>query len=84
MSVARAFPQVKKAELKDGSNLLYTGTGAVQQTGSCVNTARPRHELYAAVQVYASVQEDAPAMKKLISAYTRAVERSAECRAGSD
>lgn len=78
--VADAHPQLDSAEPADDGALLYTGTGAVAQVKSCANADLPEHVLYTAMQVYASGQEDAPTMKKLITAYTEEVKRSTACQ----
>lgn len=79
VDVAKGVPQVKSAVLTDDSDSLLTGTGAVQQV-RCSNSERPEHILFATAQVYADGVNDSAAMEELITAYTRAVERSAVCR----
>ncbi|MFI2508399.1 hypothetical protein [Streptomyces sp. NPDC018972] len=65
--------------MADDSDSLLTGTGAVQRV-RCSNSERPEHILFATAQVYADGVDDSAAMEELITAYTRAVERSAVCR----
>jgi len=60
----------------------YSGNEAFGKTQGCVDT-RYKQELYTAVQAQGSDHRDADAMKRLIISYTKEVEKSAECTAGS-
>ncbi|QIJ65062.1 hypothetical protein [Streptomyces sp. JB150] len=66
---------------KDG-RFRYSGNEAFGKTNGCVDSRYGR-ELYTAVQAQGSEHENADAMKRLITSYTREVEASAACEAGS-
>jgi hypothetical protein len=77
--VADAHPQLDSAEPTADGTYLFSTTGAVGKTKSCTSPDHVDHVLYTAMQVYASGKQDAPAMKKLITSYTKEVERSNAC-----
>ncbi|MGV9943828.1 hypothetical protein [Streptomyces sp. NPDC003401] len=66
--------------MTDDSRYLYSGTGAVgKTTTSCKSSEHPGQNLYAVIQVFTPDRSDSGAMKKLITAYTKALEDSDEC-----
>ncbi|WP_157877976.1 hypothetical protein [Streptomyces torulosus] len=65
-------------ESMEGGRFLYSGYEAFGKTKSCVDK-KYGQELYTAVQAQGSKHRDADAMKRLILAYTREVEKSAAC-----
>ncbi|MCG8964746.1 hypothetical protein [Streptomyces sp. CL12-4] len=79
VDVARGIPQLKSAELRDDERYLQTGTGAVKRA-ECVSTEHPGHHLFVSVQVYGDGVDDAAAVKKAITSYAQAVEKSAACQ----
>lgn len=62
----------------DDGHFAYSGNQAFGKTQGCRNGKD--QVLYTAIQATGSKHQDAAAMKKLITAYTRAVERSGACR----
>ncbi|MEV1024158.1 hypothetical protein [Streptomyces sp. NPDC050264] len=68
--------------MSDDQRFAYAGMGGVGKKASCKSTNHPEQDLYAVVQALAlaSGVDDEAAMKKLITGYTKAVERSATCR----
>ncbi|MGW0578414.1 hypothetical protein ACWD25_21150 [Streptomyces sp. NPDC002920] len=66
----------------EGGRFKYSGNEAFGKTQDCVDT-QSKHELYTAIQADGSKHRDAEAMKRLVLAFTDAVERSAECTAGA-
>ncbi|MFI6934432.1 hypothetical protein [Streptomyces sp. NPDC050287] len=80
-NVAAAYDKMDDSRVTDDGRFLYSGTGAVGKTAtSCKSSDRPDQSLYAVVQVFAPGRSDSDAMKKLIAAYTKALEDSNECR----
>ncbi|MFG3156169.1 hypothetical protein ACGF7W_29485 [Streptomyces sp. NPDC048219] len=79
VDVARGIPQLKSAKLTGDGKSLITATGAVK-SARCSGTQHPGHSLFVTVQVYADDVDDATAMEKFVTAYTRSVEKSAACR----
>ncbi|MEU2560091.1 hypothetical protein ABZ626_12245 [Streptomyces longispororuber] len=82
MSVATVHAQVEPGHVTVDKKYLYSGTGAVGKGKDCVDPTHPDQVLYTVVQSYAAGRDDAATMKKLITAYTTAVERSTACRPG--
>ncbi|MFF5474371.1 hypothetical protein [Streptomyces achromogenes] len=78
-TVVTANPETEKAPQSADDDFFYTGTGAVKLVKGCKNPDHARHLLYTSIQVNDSDLGDAPAMKKLSAAFTKAVERSREC-----
>jgi len=66
----------------EGDRFRYSGNEAFGKTNGCVDTRYGR-ELYTAVQAQGSEHKDADAMKRMITSYTREVEASAACEAGT-
>ncbi|PKW10427.1 hypothetical protein SAMN05428944_2385 [Streptomyces sp. 1222.5] len=62
----------------DDGHFAYSGNQAFGKTQDCRNGKD--QVLYTAIQATGSKHQDPAAMKKLINAYTRAVERSDACR----
>ncbi|MGV9560455.1 hypothetical protein [Streptomyces sp. NPDC003522] len=82
--VADAHPQLDSAEPTEDKSVLFTGTGAVARVKNCATVKIPGYALYTALQLRTSDLENGSAMKKLITAYTKEVERSSECRKDAD
>ncbi|MFE6960741.1 hypothetical protein [Streptomyces sp. NPDC057696] len=78
--VAASHTRIDADKSADGEKYLYSGTGGFGRAGSCTNTEHPEHALFTVAQVFADGHEDAPAMRRLITAYTKSVERSSVCR----
>ncbi|MEU0070366.1 hypothetical protein ABZ027_12595 [Streptomyces sp. NPDC006332] len=78
--VADAHPQLESAQSGDNNTYLYSDTGGVERVNSCVNRDHAKHTLFTAIQAYGKSVNDADAVKKLMRAYTRAVENSDECQ----
>ncbi|WP_143669955.1 hypothetical protein [Streptomyces sp. Ag109_G2-15] len=70
---------VKSGNLSDDGTFIYSGTGAVMRVKGCKKPDRAGHTLYTSIQVRASDLGNAPAMKKLATAYTKAVGNTDEC-----
>ncbi|RPK63242.1 hypothetical protein EES43_11965 [Streptomyces sp. ADI96-02] len=80
--VAFAHAKLEVDESEGSGAYLYSGSGAVGRTKGCVDPAFPGQGLFTALQVYAPDRSDAKAMKGLITAYTRSVEKGGECAGG--
>lgn len=65
-------------ESTQGGRFLYSGYEAFGKTKTCVDK-KYGQELYTSVQAQGSKHRDADAMKRLIIAYTKEVEKSAAC-----
>lgn len=78
--VASVHAQVGKGEVSDDSRSLFSATGGVGKTEGCADPGHPEQNLFTVIQVFAPGKGDASAMKRLVPAYTKAVEGSAECR----
>lgn len=60
---------------------VYSGAGAVGKTEtSCTSPDHPDQSLFAVIQVFTPDHAAAGKMKKLITDYTHALEKSGECR----
>ena len=80
-TVAAGYDKMDNGQVTDDDRYLYSGTGAVEKAlASCKSSQHPDQNLYAIVQVLAPDRSDSDAMKKLITAYTKALEDSSECR----
>ncbi|MFD7438970.1 hypothetical protein [Streptomyces sp. NPDC059861] len=77
--VARSVPQLESAKLTD-DDFIQSGTGAVMNASSCTSADHPEHTLFTVLEVHADGVDNADATKELITAYTKAVERSDTCR----
>ncbi|MET9498191.1 hypothetical protein [Streptomyces sp. NPDC006552] len=77
--VADSLARIEGGEVTSDDKYLYAGTGAVGHTASCSNPRHKEHVLFTAIQLFADGHDDATSMKKLITAYTEAVERSDIC-----
>ncbi|MDL5204130.1 hypothetical protein [Streptomyces sp. ALI-76-A] len=81
IDVADAHPQLESVQPENGERpYLYTGTGGVGRTDSCVSRDHPDQNLFTAIQVYGKGVDSSETMKKAITAYTQAVERSNACQ----
>ncbi|MFF8833533.1 hypothetical protein [Streptomyces sp. NPDC015131] len=80
--VAAVHAKVEPGEAVDGGKYLFSGTGAVGRTAGCADATHPEQALFTVLQVFAPDRDDEPAMKRLMPAYTKAVERSKDCRPG--
>ncbi|MEU2286445.1 hypothetical protein ABZ614_31720 [Streptomyces sp. NPDC013178] len=80
-TVAAGYDRMDDGQVTDDGRYLYSGTGAVgKTTASCKSSDHPDQTLFAVIQVFAPDHSDTGAMKKLIAAYTKALEDSGECR----
>ncbi|MFS4107038.1 hypothetical protein [Streptomyces sp. PD-S100-1] len=80
VDVADAHPRLDTAKPTDSHLYLSSGTGAVGRVKNCASPDHAEHTLYAVIEVYAKDVDDAAAVKKLITAYTAAVEGEKNCR----
>ncbi|MEU2058124.1 hypothetical protein [Streptomyces bungoensis] len=78
-TVVGANPQLVSAKTSTDGALVYGGNGAVERVESCKNPSHPRWVLYTSLRVRASSLGDAYAMKKLATAYSRAVAKTHAC-----
>ncbi|MCF4140619.1 hypothetical protein L1856_32905 [Streptomyces sp. Tue 6430] len=79
-TVAAAYDKMDDGQVTDDNRYLYSGTGAVGKTAtSCKSSEHSGQDLYAVIQVFTPDRSDSGAMKKLITAYTKALEDSGEC-----
>lgn len=78
-TVASGNPQLGSAETSASGGFLYSGTGAVARVKDCHSPDHSKQVLYTSLRVRASDLGDAAAMKKLATAYTKAVENADEC-----
>lgn len=76
--VASGNPQLERSRLSPDGNY-YSGTGAVTLVKGCTNPAHAGQSLYTSSQISDPDLGDTPAMRKLATAFTEAVGRSAEC-----
>ncbi|MEU0355767.1 hypothetical protein [Streptomyces cyaneofuscatus] len=80
-AVARAYPGTKDGTMSEDERFIYSGEAGVGRTvSSCKVSRHPEQDLYIAVETRESGVDDPDAIKKLLVAYTEAVERSAACR----
>ncbi|KOU55241.1 hypothetical protein ADK57_45155 [Streptomyces sp. MMG1533] len=79
-TVAAAYDKMDDGQVTDDDRYLYSGAGAVGRTTTlCKSSDHPDQTLYAVVQVFTSDRSDSDAMRKLIMAYTKALEGSSAC-----
>ncbi|MFI2645967.1 hypothetical protein [Streptomyces sp. NPDC018610] len=78
--MADAHPRLDRAKPTDSGLYLSSGTGAVGRVKNCTSPDHAEHTLYAVIDVYAKDVDDAATVKKLIAAYTAAVESGKSCR----
>ncbi|WP_405636198.1 hypothetical protein OHB53_28685 [Streptomyces sp. NBC_00056] len=71
-----------KTTITEDERYFYSDKGAVGRTGNaCVDPRHPEQSLFTVIQAEApDIAEDAQSMKKLITSYTEAVEKSDTCR----
>ncbi|NUK86301.1 hypothetical protein [Streptomyces lunaelactis] len=79
IDVAAVHAKVAPGQVSDDEKYLYSGTGSVGKTEGCADSTHPKQDLFTVIQVFASGRDDEAAMKRLIPAYTKAVEQSDEC-----
>ncbi|MDH6624211.1 hypothetical protein M2271_002008 [Streptomyces sp. LBL] len=78
--VSAGYEKMDDGQATDDGRYIYSGTGPVGKTSaSCKSSDHPDQGLYAVVQVFTPDRSDSDAMKKLIMAYTKALEDSTEC-----
>ncbi|WP_330460154.1 hypothetical protein OIB37_26755 [Streptomyces sp. NBC_00820] len=77
--MADANPQLGPAEPSPDGTFLHSGTGAVMRVKGCAHPGRPGWVPYVSLRVRASDLGDATAMRKLATAYSRALGNSGEC-----
>ncbi|MEU0602129.1 hypothetical protein ABZ484_28385 [Streptomyces sp. NPDC006393] len=80
VDVADAHPKLDAAKPTGSGVYLSSGTGAVGRVTNCASPDHAEHTLYAVIEVYAKDVDDAAAVKKLITAYTGALEGGKGCR----
>ncbi|MFD8914857.1 hypothetical protein [Streptomyces sp. NPDC059575] len=78
-TVASANPQLGSTEDSSDSTFFYSGTGAVVRVKGCSNPKHSGQILYTSLSVRDTDLADVPAMKKLATAYTKAVKNSDAC-----
>jgi hypothetical protein len=78
-SVVFLHHQLKNGKLMDEEGYLYTATGALGKVRNCTDPRFPDEVMYTTIGAQGDVDGDAQAMKKLITAYTKGVEKSSEC-----
>ena len=80
-TVAAAYARMDDGQVTDDNRYFYSGTGAVgKTTASCKSSDHTDQNLYAVIQVFTHGRSDSGAMKRLITAYTKALEDSDACR----
>ncbi|MEV0126050.1 hypothetical protein AB0I16_31655 [Streptomyces sp. NPDC050703] len=77
--VASVHAHVEARPVETSEKYLFSGTGAVGKVNACSDPAHPQQALFTVIQVFTPDHSDAPAMKKLISNYTGALENSKKC-----
>ncbi|MFF5639093.1 hypothetical protein [Streptomyces sp. NPDC012825] len=77
--VASVQAMVGTGEVSSDQKYLHSGTGAVGRPTGCADSDHPQQKLYTVIQVFAAGRDDKPTMKRLITDYTSAVEKSAAC-----
>ncbi|GAA2606972.1 hypothetical protein [Streptomyces lienomycini] len=77
--VARGVPQLDSATLTDSEDFLQSSTGAAQRA-RCKSPEHGDQTLFVTFQVYSGEVGDSAAVKKLVTAYTQAVEDSSLCQ----
>ncbi|MGX5187884.1 hypothetical protein ACWKT5_35515 [Streptomyces avermitilis] len=78
-TVAAGYDKTDGGATSDDDRFYYAGSGAVGKTASCTSPKRPDQDLYAVIQVFTQDRSDPKAMKKLITAYTKAIQQSSAC-----
>ncbi|MGW4299358.1 hypothetical protein [Streptomyces sp. NPDC004376] len=79
-TVAGANPQLgKESHVSSDSAFFYSGTGAVVGVKGCSSPGHAGHTLYTSLRVRDADLGDPAAMKKLATAYTKAVRRTDAC-----
>ncbi|MEU9399334.1 hypothetical protein [Streptomyces sp. SID4985] len=78
-TVATGIRATKSAGLSDDGTSIFSGTGAVMRVKGCKNPDHAAHMLYTTIQVRDTNLADPAAMKKLATAYTKAVKNSDAC-----
>ncbi|MEU5532595.1 hypothetical protein [Streptomyces sp. NPDC020362] len=66
----------------EGGRFLYSGWEAFGETRRCKKEKLLGNDLFTAFQMNSSDHQDADAMKQLITAYTKAVEKTDTCKRG--
>ncbi|WP_158839021.1 hypothetical protein [Streptomyces sp. NRRL S-1022] len=66
----------------EGGRFLYSGREAFGKTRHCTHEKLAGSNMFTAVQMQSSGHQDADAMRKLIAAYTKAVENTSICKDG--
>ncbi|WP_333775207.1 hypothetical protein [Streptomyces sp. IBSBF 3136] len=80
LEFARGMTLEKVDQQTDDGRFAYSVNQAFGKTEGCRGNRHEGQVLYTAIQATHSDHEDAAAMKKLITSYTEAVERSGACR----
>ncbi|MDX2597564.1 hypothetical protein PV343_35740 [Streptomyces sp. WI03-4A] len=80
LEFARGLTLEKVDQQTDDGRFAYSANQAFGKTEGCRSGRHEGQVLYTALQATRSEHEDAAAMKKLITSYTKAVERSGACR----
>lgn len=80
LQFAQGLTQDNPEHRTDDGRFAYSGNQAFGKTENCRSSEHDDQVLYTAIQASGSEHEDAAAMKKLITAYTKEVERSPACR----
>ncbi|MFD5256658.1 hypothetical protein ACFWM5_27985 [Streptomyces bobili] len=79
-TVAAGYDKMEDGQITDDDRYLYSGTGAVGKTTTlCKSPDHPDQTLYAVIQVFTPDRSDTGAMKRLITAYTKALGESGAC-----
>jgi hypothetical protein len=79
--VAQGYANTDGGKLSDDLRFVHTGKAGVGKTvPSCKATEHPEQDLYAVVETRDTGVDDPEAIKKLLIAFTKAVEGSAACK----
>ncbi|MCQ4210992.1 DUF3659 domain-containing protein [Streptomyces longispororuber] len=77
--VAEGNPKLDGAEISEDGRLIYSETGAVSSVDPCTSPDHPKYKLFTSIKAYADGRGSPDAMKRLVSAYTKAVKQSDTC-----
>ncbi|MEV6474130.1 hypothetical protein [Streptomyces sp. NPDC051657] len=79
-AVSQAYPGTDDGTMSEDERFIHTGKAGVGKTvPSCKASEHPEQDLYVTVETRDSGVDDPDAIKKLLVAYTKAVEGTAAC-----
>ncbi|MFE1886855.1 hypothetical protein [Streptomyces diastatochromogenes] len=80
LEFARGLTLEKVDQQTSDGRFAYSGDQAFGKAEGCRNRHQDHQDLYTAIQATGSKHKDAAAMRRLITAYTKAVEQSKACQ----